>query len=51
MLFMNNPLDMNFRSSVSDNLLESILRMSMQDRGRSGTPPASEEAINYLPEI
>ncbi len=23
----------------------------MQDRGRSGTPPASEEAINNLPEI
>lgn len=46
-----NPFEMNFRSNLSDNLLEQILRASMQDRGRSGTPPASEQAINNLPEV
>lgn len=46
-----NPFEMNFRSSVSDNLLEQILRASMQDRGRSGNPPASEQTINNLPEV
>lgn len=42
---------MNFRSSVNDNLLEQIMRLSMQERGRTGTPPASEQAIRNLPEV
>ena len=50
-LFFANPLDMHFRSSLNDNLLEQILRLSMQERGRTGTPPASQEAIKNLPEI
>eukprot|EP00347_Sterkiella_histriomuscorum_P013642 403363936 len=51
LLFGLNPFEMNFRSSVNDNVLEQILRMSMQDRGRSGTPPASEHAIKNLHEV
>lgn len=48
---ISNPLEMNFRSALSDNLLEQIMRLSMQDRGRTGNPPASEEAIKNLPEV
>jgi hypothetical protein len=36
-----NPFDMNFRSSMNDNILEQIMRISMQERGRTGNPPAS----------
>ena len=42
LLFGLNPFEFNFRSSVNDNLLEEIMRISMQDRGRQGTPPAAE---------
>ena len=42
---------MNFRSVFGDNLIEQIIRLSEQDRGRTGTPPASKEAIKNLPEI
>lgn len=42
---------MNYRSGFGDDLLNYILRISEQERGRSGTPPASKEAIEKLPEI
>lgn len=41
-----NPLELNFLGGLgglgNERLMEQILRMSMQDRGRTGTPPASE---------
>lgn len=43
--------DLNFRSTMSDDQLEQILRRSMQDRGRSGNPPASQESIKNLQEV
>jgi E3 ubiquitin-protein ligase RNF115/126 len=45
-------LDLNFRSLFSnDSIMQHILRLSELDRGRSGTPPASEECIKNLPEV
>jgi len=42
-------LNLNFRSFLGDdNLLQHIMRLSEQERGRSGTPPANEEAIKNL---
>eukprot|EP00349_Pseudokeronopsis_sp_Brazil_P009558 CAMPEP_0202968752 /NCGR_PEP_ID=MMETSP1396-20130829/14182_1 /ASSEMBLY_ACC=CAM_ASM_000872 /TAXON_ID= /ORGANISM="Pseudokeronopsis sp., Strain Brazil" /LENGTH=117 /DNA_ID=CAMNT_0049695427 /DNA_START=690 /DNA_END=1043 /DNA_ORIENTATION=+ len=42
---------MNFRSNLGDDLLAQIIRLSEQERGRSGTPPASAEEIKNLPEV
>ena len=50
-MFGLSPFDLNFRSSMNDNILEQIMRISMQDRGRSGNPPASQEVIKNLPEV
>jgi E3 ubiquitin-protein ligase RNF115/126 len=45
-------LDLNFRSFLGDDaLLQHIMRLSELQRGRTGTPPASEEAINNLEEV
>ncbi|TNV78280.1 hypothetical protein FGO68_gene5678 [Halteria grandinella] len=44
--------NLNFRSFASDeNILQHILRLSEQQRGRSGTPPASKDAVKNLPEV
>jgi len=42
---------MNFRSGLDDQLLNAILQLSMQERGRQGNPPASKEAVKNLPEV
>lgn len=45
-------LNLNFRSFASDeNILQHIMRLSEQQRGRTGTPPASESAIKNLEEV
>jgi hypothetical protein len=45
-------LDLNFRSFFdNDSIMQHILRLSEMDRGRSGTPPASKEVVEKLPEI
>lgn len=49
-LFRDNFL-MNFRSGFGDDLLHYVIRLSEQERGREGTPPASKRAIDSLPEI
>ena len=49
-LFRNNFM-MNFRSGFGDDLLSHIIRLSEQDRGRVGTPPASKDAIEKLQEV
>jgi hypothetical protein len=56
MLFMMDPIgslfnnvNMNFRSFANDEtILQHILRLSEQQRGRQGTPPASKDAIENL---
>jgi hypothetical protein len=49
-LFSEN-YGMNFRSGFGDDILNYILRMSEQERGRTGNPPASKETVKKLPEI
>ena len=45
-------LDLNFRSLFNDeSILEHIMRLSEQQRGRTGTPPASQQAIDGLEQI
>lgn len=59
MLFMMDPIgslfnnvNMNFRSFVNDEtILQHILRLSEQQRGRQGTPPASKDAIEKLQQV
>jgi hypothetical protein len=48
-LFMN--YDSNFRSGLNDDLLQQILRLSEQQTGRVGNPPASQRVIDKLPEV
>ena len=49
---MFGNLNLNFRSFASDeNILQHIMRLSEQQMGRTGTPPASESSIKNLPEI
>jgi hypothetical protein len=45
-------LNLNFRSFASDEtILSHIMRLSEQERGRTGTPPASEDSIKNLEEV
>ena len=45
-------MDLNFRSLFNnDSIMQHILRLSELDRGRSGTPPASKDVVDKLPEI
>ena len=49
---MFGNLNLNFRSFASDeNILQHIMRLSEQQMGRTGTPPAAESSIKNLPEI
>ena len=49
---MFGNLNLNFRSFAPDeNILQHIMRLSEQQMGRTGTPPASESSIKNLPEI
>lgn len=42
---------LNFRSGLNDDLLSYIIRLSEQERGRVGTPPASKQVVENLPEV
>jgi hypothetical protein len=42
---------MNFRSQMGDDIISQIMRLSEQERGRMGTPPASKEVVENLPEV
>lgn len=48
----HNNLDLNFRSLFNnESILEHIMRLSEQQRGRTGTPPASQQSIDSLEQI
>jgi hypothetical protein len=40
--FMNANFNMNFRSNFDDELINLIIRISEEERGRMGNPPASK---------
>jgi E3 ubiquitin-protein ligase RNF115/126 len=49
---MFGKLNFNFRSFANDEtILQHIMRLSEQERGRTGTPPASQDSIKNLPEV
>ncbi len=48
---MFGNINLNFRSFLNDEILSEIIRRSEMERGRMGTPPASKNEIDKLPEV